>query len=281
MSMKDNNLLPFVIVADGDEGLVRGIVNRLIDSNFAASGAISLREVSRILADRHVNLLIINVSVGSHSGIEYVNDLRQNGINIPAIFIADRNARVSRVHALDVGDDIVQKPILSGELVARVRAVIRRASTLAEIHATENITINGEPFMFYGATVHPREFRIAFPCGASEFVGRKEIALMAAFLATAGAITSRKDIIHRVWGPHADVRSRSMDQYVAKIRQLFNKHGCPWISDLRTIHGVGYLCSSSCPVEHDEDGKNVGKQRNRLNWRKVTCHIGELHGSSS
>ena len=278
--MKDSKLAPFVVVGDCDAGLVQGIVSRFIDADFAAIGAATLREVSRLLADHYVNLLILNTEMGAHSGIEYVEQLRSNGSQMPTIFIADRNSQVSRVHALDVGDDIVQKPIPAKELVARARAVLRRSSATGDWRIVESITLNNEPFAFCGATVHPKDFCVTFPCGASVCVGRKEIGLMVTFAINRGCIVARKDVIHRVWGPHADIRSRSLDQYMVRIRHIFRSNGCSAIGALRTIHGVGYLYvksqsgGNSCAKSNGCDCAN-GRQTS-LVARKVSRHRTEV-----
>jgi two-component system alkaline phosphatase synthesis response regulator PhoP len=233
------------------------MVNCFVDSNFAAVGASTFREINRVLADHFVSLLILNTDLCGHSGVEFARQLQRNGNHVPVIFITDRHSQIDRISALEVGDDLVQKPIIVKELVARARAVLRRSATSRDWHITENVTLNDEPFMFCGAKIYPKDLRISFPNGNDIYVGRKEIGLMAAFASTDGAILSRRDIIHRVWGLHADIRSRSLDQYVVRIRYLFRRNGCPSIDLLRTIHGVGYLCMhcSHHANPSEDDGK--------------------------
>ncbi|MDR0340003.1 MAG: response regulator transcription factor [Puniceicoccales bacterium] len=252
--MKDSKLAPFVLVIDGDEELMQGVVRHFLDADLGAAGASSLREASRILADHFVNLLVLNMSVQGHSGLEFLEQLQRNGQHVPTIFIADRYSQTDRLQALEIGDDIMQKPIPVRELLARVRAVLRRAETARDWHLAENVTLNDSPFPFCGATVHPRDMRVAFPNGTLAPVGKKEVGLMAAFAATEGLILSRKDIIHRVWGLHANIRSRSLDQYVVRIRHLFRRNGCDAIDALKTVHGIGYLCQPKEGPEMANEG---------------------------
>lgn len=276
--MKDSKLAPFVLVIDGDEELMQGIVRHFLDSDLGAFGASSLREANRILADHFVNLLILNLDVQGHSGVEYLTQLQRNGQHIPTIFIADRHSQADRLQALELGDDVMQKPLLVKELVARVRAVLRRAETARDWHLTENVTLHDSPFDFCGAGVHPNDLKVFFSDGRIEGVGKKEVGLMAAFSAAKGIILSRKDIIHRVWGLHANIRSRSLDQYVVRIRHLFRRNGCTAINSLRTIHGVGYLCMPEgadeeeveikrkeilAEVRREKAAKSGGKRRGR------------------
>jgi DNA-binding response OmpR family regulator len=80
---------------------------------------------------------------------------------------------------------------------------------------------------------------LVFGPGKSCKLGRKEIGILYHLHANPGVIISRNSLIHAVWGVHANVRSRSLDQYIAKIREAFQKLG-RGLECLRTIHGIGY-----------------------------------------
>ena len=71
-------------------------------------------------------------------------------------------------------------------------------------------------------------------------LGRKELGILAYLNAHAGQVITRKALIHSVWGIHADVKSRSLDQYVVKVRDMFGEHGLD-LSAFRTVHGIGYI----------------------------------------
>ncbi|MDR3117633.1 MAG: response regulator transcription factor [Puniceicoccales bacterium] len=266
--MKAKNSIPFLLVVDGDGELTQGLVRHFLQSHLGAIGATTLREASRVLADHFINLMVLNTAVQEESGIEFLERLQRNGQHVPTIFIADRHSQTDRLRALEVGDDILQKPLHVRELVARVYAVLRRAETSRDWHLTENATLHDEPFEFAGATVHPRDLRVSFPGGKIEVVGKKELGLMAVFSSTPGVILARKDVIHRVWGLYANIRSRSLDQYVVRIRHLFRSNGCSAIDALRTVHGIGYLyvgereVSARPPVLLEEHGAR-GSRRER------------------
>ena len=76
--------------------------------------------------------------------------------------------------------------------------------------------------------------------GAIESIGRKEIGILTYLQNNQAVVITRKALIHSVWGLHADVRSRSLDQYVVKVRELCKKHTVD-LSAFRTVHGVGYI----------------------------------------
>ena len=90
------------------------------------------------------------------------------------------------------------------------------------------------------ARITPDRLEISFPKGATEKLGRKELGILAYLNAHPGHVITRQALIHSVWGVHADVRSRSLDQYVVKVRELFSAHGLD-LTAFRTVHGIGYI----------------------------------------
>jgi len=148
---------------------------------------------------------------------------------------------VNKVKGLELGgDDYVTKPFGYAELVARIRAVLRRAESNTDFNVTKNVKVSDEPFEFVGAQITPDRLEISFPDGHIQKLGRKELGILAYLSANRGIVITRKALIHSVWGIHADVRSRSLDQYIVKIRDLFLEHGIK-LDAFRTVHGVGYI----------------------------------------
>jgi DNA-binding response OmpR family regulator len=102
------------------------------------------------------------------------------------------------------------------------------------------VRILDEPFTFLGIKISPIRLEAEFPDGATEVIGRKELGILTYLQNNPGVVITRKALIHSVWGLHADVRSRSLDQYVVKVRELCKTHIVD-LSAFRTVHGVGYI----------------------------------------
>jgi DNA-binding response OmpR family regulator len=149
---------------------------------------------------------------------------------------------LSKLKALDMGgDDYITKPFSYAELVARINAVLRRAESNSDQNLTKNVKISDEPFDFCGAHISPSRLEITFPkSNVTSNLGRKELGILAYLNAHQGEVITRKALIHSVWGIHADIRSRSLDQYVVKVRDLFSDHGLD-LQTFRTVHGIGYI----------------------------------------
>ncbi|WP_309387192.1 response regulator transcription factor [Cerasicoccus frondis] len=195
----------------------------------------------RFLKSNHANLMLLDVNLPDTTGFQLIEELRQNNIQVPIIFVTAHNSEVSKVKGLDLGaDDYLTKPFSLPELTARIKAVLRRTETAKDQHITNNVEITEKPFDFCGANVNPTRMEIEFPDGDSEKIGRKELGIISYLVSYPNTVLTRRSLIHAVWGVHADVRSRSLDQYVVKIRNLLSAHECN--TDIfRTVHGVGYI----------------------------------------
>jgi DNA-binding response OmpR family regulator len=242
--MKESKVVPFALIADGDFDLVSQLVGHFANSNFSAVGASTLSDVDRILTEHFVDLLIASTDIDGCSTVDFLEKRQRRGIRVPVVFIVDSCSQIDRMRALEIGDDVVRKPIVIRELIVRARAVLRRFATESGWKIAKNISAESDPFQFCGATVCKKDSLVTFPSGNGAVVGKKEIGLMAILAAAKGSVVTRKDIILSVWGFHADINSRSLDQYVVRIRRLFRKNNCMAIDSLRTIHGVGYLYSA-------------------------------------
>ena len=197
--------------------------------------------VVRYLKSNFANLLLLDVHLPDSTGFALMDDLRKSGINTPVIFLTGENAELKKVRALEMGgDDYITKPFSYPELIARIYAVLRRAETTNDSKVTQNVTITDEPFYFCGAAVNPQRLEVQFPDGIAESIGRKELGIFSYLAAHPNSVLTRKNLIHSVWGIHADVRSRSLDQYIVKMRDLYKRHELT-LDAFRTVHGIGYI----------------------------------------
>ena len=197
--------------------------------------------VERFLKTNFANLLLLDLHLPDSSGLTLMKDLRQNGIETPVIFLTGENSEVHKVKALEMGgDDYITKPFGFPELVARIHAVLRRAETAHDGNITNNVTTHDDPFDFCGAQVNPQRLEVTFPNGNIESIGRKELGIFVYLASHPNSVLTRKNLIHAVGGIHADVRSRSLDQYIVKIRDLYKRHDLS-LDAFRTVHGVGYI----------------------------------------
>lgn len=180
---------------------------------------------------------------------ELITEIRGSE-NPLAIFCSLAQCSPENIAALmELGcDEFFLKSFSSIEIIARIKAVVRRSSTSKTRQVSANINLDTEKFNFHGATVNPGQLEIIFSEKNKIKLGKKELGIIYYLANNPGVIISRGSLIHAVWGPHADTRSRSVDQYITKIRLLFEKHaedlGC-----VRTLHGIGYWYDPKAQVK--------------------------------
>jgi two-component system, OmpR family, alkaline phosphatase synthesis response regulator PhoP len=175
--------------------------------------------------DRHpVRLVILDVGLPGIDGFEVCRLMRARS-SIPIIMLTARDEEPDRVAGLEVGaDDYVPKPFSPRELVARIKAILRRTEhrTQEDILALQDVQLRRRA----------REVEVA---GQSVDLTGKEFDLLAFFMENAGAVLSRDLLLDRVWGMEFPGETRTVDVHVGQLRK---KLGRPEL--IRTIRGAGY-----------------------------------------
>ncbi len=232
---------PLILVVEDEDELAKLIAQHLEEAGMQTQVYNRCALAFRFLKRNFANLMLLDLTLPDQSGFALMEDLRANDMSVPTILLTGNTLEVSKVKALEMGgDDYITKPFSFAELVARIHAVLRRAELRSDFNITKNVRILDEPFTFLGIKISPVRLEAEFPDGAIESIGRKEIGILSYLQNNQGVVITRKALIHAVWGLHADVRSRSLDQYVVKIRELCKKYNVD-LSTFRTVHGVGYI----------------------------------------
>ena len=230
---------------------------KLISLNLEEAGMMTMTynngaAAMRFLKKNFANLLLLDLGLPDQDGFSLLESLKKSDIEVPTIFVTGNHSEISIIKGLEIGgDDYITKPFSFPELIARVNAVLRRTETLKDQKITKNASLTEEPFDFCGARINPHRLEIEYPNGEVKNIGRKELGILQYLFANQSVVLSRRSLIHAVWGVHADVRSRSLDQYIVKIRDALTKGGAD-LSPFRTIHGVGYIYD---PAGKSDEGK--------------------------
>ncbi len=219
--------MPTVLVVDDERSIVELARLYLAREGFrvlsAHDGAQALATVQRDRPD----LVILDLMLPRVDGWEVCRGLRQGGDDLPIIMLTARSDEVDRIVGLEMGaDDYVTKPFNPRELVARVRAVLRRADPAPS---------TARPVEFAGLTVDPgrREAR----AGEHELKLRaKEFDLLHALVAHRGLVLSREQLLNQVWGYDLYGDTRTVDVHIARLRDRLASTGVA----IETVWGVGY-----------------------------------------
>lgn len=231
---------PLVALVEDDRSLASLIGEELAANGFTAQGFHKGGSILRHLESGHANLVLLDLSLPDMDGMEVLARIQGLPAPPPVVILSAIDSPAVVRKALDAGaEDYVRKPFDAGELCARLRAVLRRTALGRDQRLTRNADLGTDVFEFGPSRVHPERLEIEFSNGSRSKIGRKELGILFHLRSNPGVIVSRHALIHAVWGAHANIRSRSLDQYVVKIRDLFGRNGDS-LACFRTIHGIGY-----------------------------------------
>jgi len=210
-----------------DERRVASIVCRALRENaytvdLAENGERALELVREVSYDS----ILLDVRLPGLSGIQVCRNLRVARIDTPILMLTARTLVEQRVEGLDAGaDDYLTKPFAIAELLARVRALVRR--------------LNGRGRLLRYADIEmDRHQRRVTRAGRAVALTAKEFALLEFLLSRAPDPVSRNDIIEHVWDIHFDTETNLVEVYVNRLRQKISSGGDSKI--IQTVHGIGY-----------------------------------------
>lgn len=219
-----------ILVVEDDPAILRGLRHALEYEKHDVLAARSGEEGLQLLRDSHPDLVVLDVMLPTLSGFELCRRARQEGITTPILMLTARGEDVDQVMGLDLGaDDYVRKPFSVPALLARVRALLRRA------HAREPLPARAE---FDDVSVDFESFE-ASRGGKPVPLAPKEFAVLRHLVAREGKVVSRHELLEEVWGFDQMPTTRTVDNHVALLRsKLEQDPAAP--RRLLTVHGVGY-----------------------------------------
>jgi len=183
-------------------------------------------------AERH-DVILLDLMLPGRSGLEVAAEARRRGITTPILMLTVRHETPTKVAALDAGiDDYLTKPFDMEELLARVRALVRRGQAASEVPSDARVRVAGGVLDLEGLAWTD-------PQGAPHSLSEKEAALLALLARSAGRTLTRADIIDEVWGMDAVPTERTVDNFILRLRRLVEEdpETPRWIV---TVRGRGY-----------------------------------------
>jgi DNA-binding response OmpR family regulator len=178
------------------------------------------------------DLVILDVMLPRKNGFDVCRELRARSITTPVVMLTARNQETDKVLGLELGaDDYVTKPFSITELLARVRAVLRRSSVRPAAGAADTYRIGDLEIDFRIHQARRGKQRVEFTA--------REFELLRYFVTHIGQVVTREQILNEVWGYEEFPTTRTIDNFVAKLRQKIEKS--PHAPEhILTIHGSGY-----------------------------------------
>ncbi len=218
-----------ILIVDDEPEIVRGLEDNLRFEGYQTFAATDGETALTLAAREAPDLVILDLMMPRMSGWDVCRSLRARGIDVPIIMLTARGAEPDRVRGLELGaDDYITKPFSLRELLARVRAVLRRPGPRHKV----------EEYAFGAVRVRVRS-RQVFTAGREVALTRKEFDLLAYLLAHRGEVITRERLLDEVWGYEQFPTTRTVDTHILRLRRKFERDPDrpQWIL---TVHGQGY-----------------------------------------
>jgi two-component system, OmpR family, phosphate regulon response regulator PhoB len=221
---------PLILIVEDEAPLVTLLRYNLEKEGFAVCSAGDGEEALLQIAENKPDAVLLDWMLPLVSGLEVCRQIRRSPSSraLPIILLTARGEEADRVRGLDSGaDDYIVKPFSPSELVARLRAVIRRAQPSA-----------ADDTLHYADVAMDLAAHRVSRAGRAVHLGPTEFRLLHHFLLYPGRVFSREHLLDRVWGPHAEVEMRTVDVHIRRLRKALNIDGCRDL--VRTVRSVGY-----------------------------------------
>ncbi len=217
-----------ILVVD-DEPAVRDALERALKAqHYSVTTAADGRQALDAIAEQRPELVLLDVLMPVMDGFEACRRLRELGDRTPVLMVTARDTVGDRVEGLDAGaDDYVVKPFALEELLARIRALLRRSATPGD-----------EPLRFADLELDPVSMEVRRG-GRRIELSRTEYNLLELFLLNARRVLTREVIFDRVWGYDFGPTSNTLEVYVGYLRRKTEADGEPRL--IHTVRGVGYV----------------------------------------
>lgn len=226
---------PYVLIVEDEPGIVEMLRYNLEAAGLEASVAMDGDEALISIAERTPDLVLLDWMLPGTSGIEVCRQLRRkpDTRNLPVIMLTARGEEADRVRGLESGaDDYVTKPFSPSELVARVRAVLRRTRPATD----------AEQLTFADITMDLISHRVQ-RASQNLHLGPTEFRLLRHLMEHPGRVYSREQLLDAVWGHNVYVESRTVDVHIRRLRKALNDGGQQDL--IRTVRSAGYALDES------------------------------------
>jgi len=228
---------PLILVVDDDPHIREVVRFALEKAGFrtaeAGDGAQALTQVAALKPA----LLILDIVMPELDGTEVCRAIRRSS-SVPIVFLSSRDDEVDRIIGLELGgDDYVTKPFSPRELVARVRAVLRRSAALADSYQTARGTTQEQRLIRHGRLTLDLDRFQAFWGEREVVLTVTEFGLLRTMLGYPGKVFSRDELISGAYDQETYITDRTIDSHVRRVRRKFADAGG---DPVETVHGVGY-----------------------------------------
>ena len=216
-----------VLIVEDQQRLGSFLEQGLKECAYTVTWVQSCASARDALADSAYDVILLDLGLPDGDGIDLLRQWRSNGFNEPVLILSARDTVADRIKGLDVGaDDYLPKPFSFEELLARVRSLVRRQSSVKQVvleHRGIRVDLLSHTVQLNGAPID---------------LTSREYALLEIFMQNPGRILTRTLISEKIWASHYDVDTNLLDVYMSRLRAKLE--ASPGKAMFKTVRGVGY-----------------------------------------
>ncbi|MDQ7051674.1 MAG: response regulator transcription factor [candidate division KSB1 bacterium] len=227
-----------ILIVEDDAAIVLGLEDAIQSEGYETRIARTGQEGLRTIFDWKPDLIVLDIMLPGMSGFEICKRIRDRQVMTPVIMLTSKNEETDKVLGLELGaDDYVTKPFSLRELLARIKAHLRREEASAP--KNDEATIPEDKFTFGDVVVDFKRHEV-YKNGVLQDMTHKEFQLLEYFLKHPGEVLTRDRLLEKIWGYDVYPTTRTVDNHVLRLR----KHIEPNPENpvyIKTIRGAGYL----------------------------------------
>jgi two-component system KDP operon response regulator KdpE len=219
---------PLILLVEDDAQIRRFLRAALDAEGYRLQEAVTAEEGSTQAAARQPDLILLDLGLPDRDGLDVIRSVREWG-KIPILVLSARGQEKDKIAALDLGaDDYVAKPFAVGELLARIRAALRRSTTAAAASMVR--------FGLVEVDLDKRAVRVE---GQEVHLTPNEYKLLQVLIQHAGKVLTQRQLLNEVWGPQHTEQAQYLRVYIAQLRRKLERNPAR-PKHLQTEPGVGY-----------------------------------------
>lgn len=222
---------PHILICDDDPIVHESLRLYFDNEHYTHSDAFDGDESLKLAREDSPDLILLDVMMPKMNGLDVCRELRKT-MKTPIIILTAKGEEIDRVLGLELGaDDYIVKPFSPREVVARIKAVLRRTESVQEQAASSQV------LRFDGLEINIENYSVKVNTKAIPFTP-KEVEILHLLASHPGTVMNREQILRSVWGNDFDGDLRTIDTHIKRIRQKITYDGSRW--NISTVYGVGY-----------------------------------------
>lgn len=216
-----------LLIAEDDRDIVKALRALFEHNSYSVDTVYNGNDGYDYAVEGNYDGIILDVMMPGMDGLEVLRALRSAGVKTPVLLLTARGELEDRVNGLDAGaDDYLPKPFAASELLARVRAMLRRRENYQD-----------ELLEFQGLCLNLSTFELGFQGTSLRLVSR-ELQMLRLLMQSPGSVVSTEQFMERIWGWDSDVEVSIVWVYISNLRKKIDRLGAP--VNIRALRGVGY-----------------------------------------